>query len=316
MTRLSPTITLMLTLMLPSSPIMHASAFSTSVPIIRAATTPTTRFATARTMYNAKFNKIASSFDLDEILSNEKELFTSEEEKIILSTATKSRGNKRNANKDKKKKHMKEQLKQQKLEKQQLKKKQKSSSENNDNTAFLESGNSDVDLSIDYDNLIQNIGFVSYEVPSSVNGKRIDAALVELLNEERDTGLSISRSQCGTLLSHECVFIVPPENATEFLSAWQAHQKDETSTEEETNTAVPHSLIAQHSASIPRKSHILEPSSILIYPSRDSLLSKSSSALLSNFLPPTELVAQHIPIDILYEDEHMIVINKKAGMVV
>lgn len=31
---------------------------------------------------------------------------------------------------------------------------------------------------------------------------------------------------------------------------------------------------------------------------------------------PTEIIAQNIPLEILYEDEHMIVINKKAGMVV
>ncbi len=31
---------------------------------------------------------------------------------------------------------------------------------------------------------------------------------------------------------------------------------------------------------------------------------------------PTEIVAQHLPLDILYEDEHMIVLNKAAGMVV
>jgi 23S rRNA pseudouridine1911/1915/1917 synthase len=31
---------------------------------------------------------------------------------------------------------------------------------------------------------------------------------------------------------------------------------------------------------------------------------------------PTEIIAQNIPLDILYEDEHMIVLNKAAGMVV
>lgn len=31
---------------------------------------------------------------------------------------------------------------------------------------------------------------------------------------------------------------------------------------------------------------------------------------------PTEIVAQNLPLDILYEDEHMIVVNKAAGMVV
>lgn len=139
---------------------------------------------------------------------------------------------------------------------------------------------------------------------------------MELLNKDDDgSAVSISRGQCETLLTNNCTFIVPQEEATEFRSAWQAHQK-ETGTDEE-SMAVPHSLIEQYSSPIQRKSHPLESSSILIYPSRQSLLSTSSSStLLSNFIPPTEIIAQNIPLDVLFEDEHMIVINKQAGMVV
>ena len=161
---------------------------------------------------------------------------------------------------------------------------------------------------VDYARLIQEINFSAYEVPPHLGGKRIDAVLVELLNKESEGTLSISRSQCGTILSSECVFVVPPEDAHEFSNARKA----------EGGTAfVPRGLIEEHSTPIQRKSHILEPSSVLIYPSRDSLLSTSSaSTLLSNFISPSEIIAQKIPLDILYEDEHMVVINKQAGMVV
>ena len=285
-----------------------------------------------RIICNAKLNKIASNFDLDEILSNEKELDTvdNEQDALLPGSLNKKknrRGQKRNANKDIKKKMMKEQMKQQKLDRQQITKKRKESISSNDSSSGaqhygIENVDDDTSFDIDYENLIQSIDFDVYEVPPHVDGpKRIDAALVDLLNRGSidDDGVSISRSQCGTLLSNECVFVVPPENVTTFRTALRDHKEQIASiTEEEESLMkkVPHSIFEKYSSPIQRKSHILEAASILVYPSRDTLLSTSSSALLSNFIPPTEIVAQNIPLDILYEDDHMIVLNKQAGMVV
>ena len=266
---------------------------------------------------HAKWNKIAANFDLDEILSNEKEFNTFNEKEVLSSMPKNRKGNKRNAKKDLKKKLMKEQMKQQKLEKQQMKKKEKLSLSANDYSNFVDSSSTD-DMNIE--DLIQNVDFDLHEVESSsnMNGKRIDAALVELLNEESDgsdsSQVAISRSQCGTLLSNECIFVVSPENATAFKTAWQDHIEQSAEDDGETNT-LRLSILEQYGSPIDRKSHILEPSSILVYPTRDSLLS-TSAALLSNFIPPTEITAQNIPLDILFEDEHMIVLNKRAGMVV
>ena len=296
---------------------------------------PSTSFGNTqqkRIICNAKLNKIASNFDLDEILSNEKELDTvdNEQDALLSGSLNKKknrRGQKRNANKDIKKKMMKEQMKQQKLDRQQIMKKRKESISTDSSGAQHNGRTDNVDdddtssFDIDYENLIQSIDFDVYEVPSHVDGKRIDAALVDLLNRGSidDNGVSISRSQCGTLLSNECVFVVPPENVTTFRTALRVHNEQIASTTEEEESLmkkVPYSIFENYSSPIQRKSHILEAASILVYPSRDTLLSTSSSALLSNFIPPTEIIAQNIPLDILYEDEHMIVLNKPAGMVV
>ena len=265
---------------------------------------------------HAKLNKIAANFDLDEILSNEKEFNTFNEQEVLSSMPKNRKGNKRNAKKDLKKKLMKEQMKQQKLKKQQMKKKEKLSLSSNDYSNFDSSSADDMNI----EDLIQSVDFDLHEVepPSNMNGKRIDAALVELLNKESDgsdsSQVAISRSQCGTLLSNECIFVVSPENATAFKTAWGDHLEQSAEDDGEMNT-LRQSILEQYGSPIDRKSHILEPSSILVYPTRDSLLS-TSAALLSNFIPPTEIIAQKIPLNILFEDEHMIVLNKRAGMVV
>lgn len=265
--------------------------------------------ARTRTTCNAKLDKIASSFDLNKILSSEKE-FSSFDDDALTS--------------GKKKNKLKEQMRQQRQEMQQLKKKNRDKNSSRTNENILHNGRDfdddtlDVDSRTEYENLIQNISFSAYEIPSSVDGRRIDAVLVELLNNECDdkgqtSSLSISRTQCGTLLSNKCVFVVPPEDAHIFRNALNAHYDNESDA-----TAVPRVLIEQHCSPIQRKSHILESQSILVYPTRESLFptSSSSSTLLSNLVPPAEIIAQKIPLDILYEDEHMIVINKQAGIVV
>jgi len=294
------------------APPMISCAFS-PVPLSHRPPPPPGQHASARTRTtcNAKLDRIASSFDLDSILSSEKEFSPSDDDDLTSG---------------KKKNKMKEQMRKQRQEMQQLKKmnRDKKSSSTNDN--ILRNGRDfdddtfEVDSRTEYENLIQNISFSAYEIPSSVEGRRIDAVLVELLNNECDDKgqtslLSISRTQCGTLLSNKCVFVVPPEDAHIFRNALNAHYDNESDA-----TAVPRVLIEQHCSPILRKSHILESQSILLYPTRESLIptssSSSSSTLLSNLVPPAEIIAQKIPLDILYEDEHMIVINKQAGIVV
>mmetsp|Transcript_28573 Transcript_28573/g.60593 ORF Transcript_28573/g.60593 Transcript_28573/m.60593 type:complete len:669 (+) Transcript_28573:102-2108(+) len=303
---------------LPSSLLMPASAFSFS-PVTHRATaiTKQTGLAPKGTICDAKLNKIASNFDLDEILSNEKEFDAAD-----ASAVSSSKGRRKYRNKDSKKRTLKEQLKKEKIERQKMKKQSfPGTREKADLIGEIDESTSDGKLNIDHELLIQNIAFFAYEIPPHLNNKRIDAVLADLLNKDDDGSdssspnhISISRSQCETLISNECVYIVQPEEASGFRSAWRTGQTEAETGEK--SMAVPHLLIEQHSSPVQRKSHPLESSSILIYPSRQSLLATSSSStLLSNFIP-TEIIAQKIPFEILYEDEHMIVINKQAGMVV
>ena len=269
-------------------------------------TTPAKR----RTFCNAKLNKISSNYDLDAILSSEEKLFAAtvnEDEEDTVSTAVERMSRGRKPKNDQKKKLMKQELKQMKL-------KQRTNDKSGINNGYDESSTAN-DGEIDYVSLFQNVNFSVYEVPPHLSGSRIDAVLVDLLNRESDTStnpVSISRSQCGTLISAECVFVVQPDDVDEFMNARKKIGGGKAT------TTVSHELIInQDCTPIHRKSHVLEPSSIIIYPSRDSLLSTSSSStLLSNFISPTEIIAQNIPLNILFEDEYMIVINKQAGMVV
>jgi 23S rRNA pseudouridine1911/1915/1917 synthase len=283
---------------------------------ITSQTTPSTipvKFgAKRRTVCNAKLNKISSNYDLDAILSNEKKILAAtidEDEEDTVSTAVVeklSRG--RKPKNDQKKKLMKQELKQMKL-------KQRTNDKPGGINNGYDESSIDNDGEIDYVSLFQNVNFSVYEVPPHLSGSRIDAVLVDLLNRDSDTGtnpVSISRSQCGTLISAECVFVVQPDDVDEFMNA-----RKKIGDGEATMTVSHELIINQNCTPIHRKSHVLEPSSIIIYPSRDSLLSTSSSStLLSNFISPTEIIAQNIPLNILFEDEYMIVINKQAGMVV
>lgn len=294
-----------MTVILISTSPMQAFALSL-VPISHR----TTRLVSeVRTTCNAKLNRIASSFDLDGILSSEKEFSSSDDDAFSSS---------------KKKNILKDKMRQQKQEMQQLKKmnrdnKSSSKTENlHRNGGDFEDDAFDIESRTAHENLIQNISFSAYGIPSSLDGRRIDAVLVDLLNNKSDDkgqtpSLSISRTQCGTLLSNDCVFVVPPEDALIFRNALKSHYENGSE-----NTDVPHMLIEEYCSPIQRKSQTLESQSIIVYPTRDSLFptSSSSSTLLSNLIPPAEIVAQNIPLDILYEDEHMVVINKQAGIVV
>lgn len=268
-----------------------------------------------RTICHAKLKKVASSFDLDEILSIEKELDTARDDDVGPS---KKKG-RRNPKKNDMKQKMKEKMKKERQEKQRVQQQMKMGSDG------IEEDIDDDTSDVDYQALMESIGFSAYKIPSDLDGKRIDAVLVELLNKKdgaddsstlgsTPNSICISRSQCGTLLSNKCVFVVAAEKSNQFLSALESNRNEVGA---DGSTGVPYSLVERFSSPIQRKSHPLETSSILLHPSRESLLSVSSSAtLLSNLIPPTEIIAQKIPLDVLYEDEHMIVLNKRAGMVV
>lgn len=246
---------------------------------------------------NAKLNKIASNFDLDEILATEKEF----SDETSSTTEQPNRGRSRIRPKDKKRQRLKQQL-----EGQQKKKGHTTDVYANSNTqAKSEESDSDIDF--------ESINFASLEISTSLDGKRVDAVLADLLNNEAldesnaEAAIKISRSQCGVLLSNQCVFVISPDDANEFVESKIPQE-----------VPISRDLIEQYCTPIERKSHNLEAGSILIYPSRKSLMSPSSAAmsLLSNSIPPTEIIPQNIPLDIIYEDEYMIVLNKQAGMVV
>jgi len=263
--------------------ISSASAFSP--PLLPTATRKITTC-------HAKLNKLASNFDLDEILATEKE-FTNVDD---AGKSRRPRGNE--------KKKQKIQLQ---LERQQREKSHQGNVDLPSSDSIASATDADEsDGSISF----ENIDFISYEITSSLDGERIDAVLVDLLNKDTqdantEAKIRISRSQCGVLISNQCVFVVSPDEASDFLATIDSKQI----------VSISPDLIEQYCSPIERKSHNLEANSILVYPSRQSLLSPSA-ALLSNSIPPTEIIAQNIPLDILYEDECMIVLNKAAGMVV
>ena len=226
---------------------------------------------------HAKLNKLASSFDLDEILSNEKEFSTTDEF---------TRKRKRTSSKDMKKEKLKEVLVKQK--------------------GFPVQKSDDTDAKnaeelLEHDAMLHSLKYEFYEVDRTEEGKRVDGVLAQLLNADTNVDVTISRSQCGSLMSSGCVFIVPEEHSSGILN------------EIGDETQMTYSLFEKNGEPINKKSYLLEQSTLLIYPTRQSIL--SSASLLSN-VAPTEIVPQKLPLDILFEDECMIVLNKKAGMVV
>lgn len=235
------------------------------------------------TICHAKLSKLASNFDLDEILSNEKQ-FTLNEEEI---ESKKSR--RRTSSKDKKKQKLKEVLEKQKAEKRTMNEVQATGIDTEENS----------DSDFEHETLLNSIEFEVHEVDSSEAGNRVDGLLVQLLNPD-STEVAISRSQCGTLLSSGSVFVVPQEKVSEFQSAWKGEEAK-------------YSQFQAVGAPIDKKSYQLEQSTLILYPSRRSL---QTSPLLLNNMVPTEIIPQNLPLNILYEDEYMVVINKEAGMVV
>ncbi|KAL3788004.1 hypothetical protein HJC23_004075 [Cyclotella cryptica] len=249
------------------------------------------------TLLHAKINKIASSFDLNEILSNERQFATVSEDESM------STSRRRTPAKDRKRKKLKELLEKQKNEKQNTHQKLEDKEAHRVDTVD-ESG-------FERETILNSIEFEYHEVDSSEDGKRVDGLLAQLLNTDTSSNeATISRSQCGALLGSGCVFLVPQENAAELKAALDSQPMGD-----QNENIISYSLFQKIGMPLDKKSHQLEHSSFLIYPSRNSLQS-SSVPLLSNSIPPTEIIPQKLPLDILYEDECLIVINKEAGMVV
>ena len=124
------------------------------------------------TICNAKLNKIASNFDLDEILATEKEF----SDDISSSTEQPNRGRSRIRPKDKKRQRLKQQLEVQQKKKGQNVNDTTDAYANSNTQAKSEESDSDIDF--------ESIVFASLEVSTSLDGKRVDAVLADLLNNE------------------------------------------------------------------------------------------------------------------------------------
>jgi 23S rRNA pseudouridine1911/1915/1917 synthase len=279
--------------------------FASILVVAVSAFLPPTATRKVTTICVAKLNKIASNFNLDEILLTEKEL-THNGDSSSSEQPTDRRS--RSRRKDNKRKKIQQQIERRKKEKDSKGNEYPSPLSNAYATSTQENNCNENDSNINFD----SIDFMTYIIPTSLDGKRIDAVLVDLLNDyasesNTEANVKISRSQCGVLLSNQCVLVISPDDASDFLAKSNLEE-----------ASISHELIQQYCSPIERKSYNLEASSILVYPSRQSILSPSSmaTALLSNSIPPTEIIPQNIPLDILFEDEYMIVINKRAGMVV
>jgi 23S rRNA pseudouridine1911/1915/1917 synthase len=119
--------------------------------------------------------------------------------------------------------------------------------------------------------------FITLEVPPELHNKRIDAALAALMPPD----LELSRSLCGSLLEERRVVLVVSEKGD-----GGSRMKLEP---------------------IRRKSHKIHSGQVLriaLDPSRGSDTT------------PDYIVPQNLPLDVVYEDSYMIVLNKSPGMVV
>ena len=135
---------------------------------------------------------------------------------------------------------------------------------------------------------------LQYIISDQHHNQRLDTVLSELLTQETsfttntDASSSsvVSRSFCGSLISQGCVSIK----------------------EEDTTTTTTDQII------ISRKSFRVEKGQHVIVKLLQPHDHESTTTTTTTTKPP--LVPQDLPLDILYEDDHMIVIHKAAGMVV
>jgi 23S rRNA pseudouridine1911/1915/1917 synthase len=135
-------------------------------------------------------------------------------------------------------------------------------------------------------------------IPQHLSGKRIDAALAELLQEQHQQlqqqvvlllpGENLSRSFIGNLLSEKCIHLVHASSSSSSSSS----SGDEKNNKE-----------------------LVDRKSFQVQAGQEFEISLSSSFRASR-TAPTEIIAQDLALDILYEDEYMIVLNKAAHMVV
>ena len=235
------------------------------------------RATISRTVCHAKLNKLASSFNLDEILAVENKYDPKDD---VISKR------KRGSKKEMKRMKLKEALMEQK----------------GSHTHEVENEDVNSGETAEHEALLHSLQYTFHNVDPIEEGKRVDGILVQLLNSNTESDVQISRSQCGSLISSECVFAANQDKMHDVLKKFGE------------DTIISYNDIQKVAGvTIDKKSYPLEHSTILIYPTRHSVL--SSPSLLSN-VAPTKIVPQKLPLDILYEDESMIVLNKAAGMVV
>ncbi|KAL7578388.1 hypothetical protein ACA910_012788 [Epithemia clementina (nom. ined.)] len=142
-----------------------------------------------------------------------------------------------------------------------------------------------------------------FEISSKLSGKRIDAVLAILLEPD------LSRSFCGTLLTDGYVSVMEPTQPAadegNYASTTGADLGEvNVSLTTTSGKAPPSDLDNNRRVVVTKKSFKVATGQWL----EVQIPSVSGSA--------TEIVPQDIPLNILYEDEHMIVLNKAAGMVV
>jgi len=123
-------------------------------------------------------------------------------------------------------------------------------------------------------------------VPPELDQKRIDAALAQLLADNDDDDNSMSRSQCGSLVANGGVSVLVVQQDGDAAAAAGPTKEEEI---------------------VDRKSFKVTAGQVL------RVVLQSNNVNNNSHRPPQP---QPLPLDILYEDEHMIVLNKSAGMVV
>ena len=118
-------------------------------------------------------------------------------------------------------------------------------------------------------------------------------------------GAVVSRSACGGLVTEGRVSILSSRASPSPTASEDVVVVDDAGGESEAERAEAAAAVV-----VVRKGHRVSAGDTLIvtYASGGSSSSSSSSS--------TEIIPQNLPLDILYEDEDMIVLNKAAGMVV
>jgi 23S rRNA-/tRNA-specific pseudouridylate synthase len=139
--------------------------------------------------------------------------------------------------------------------------------------------------------LDDNNNIHSFEIPLTMDGMRLDAVVTAVVgNSSSSSSLSWSRSACGALIANGLVSIM--------------------------TSPVVHDDHQQHNSNLvpSERNMVMEVMNKKGFKVKSGQILRIASP--NQMAPSQYILPQNIPLNIVFEDEHMIVLNKAAGMVV